>query len=102
MVDKIEVSLEDFNRATQWWFENKPEAIDAGGNQLAFFLSEELAQHLNIHETKVERFKMTPVSELPKRKSQPQPQVTPKKAKADPEAIRLFDDVLKSLGGVEW
>ena len=98
---KLEVSLEDFNRATQWWFDNKPEAINAGGDELAFFLSEELASYLNINETKVERFRMTPVSELPKRKPQPQPRVS-KKAKADPEAIKLFDDVLKSLGGVEW
>jgi len=99
---KVEVSLADFNRATQWWFEHKPEAIDAGADHLAFFLTKELAEHLGIQETKVERFRMTPVSELPKRKPQPQPRVAPKKAKADPAAVALFDDVIKSLGSVEW
>ena len=86
MVDKIEVSLEDFNKATQWWFEHKPEAIDAGGDELAFFVSKELAQHLGIQPTEVKRFKMTPVSELPKRTPQPQPRVS-KKAKADPDQL---------------
>lgn len=113
----VEVSLEDYLLAMTWWrkTDNKPKRVFSGSalrfgaiipiyaccvgtsDELHYFVSEGLASFLNLE--RVHSAVMQTWEEEQKREEQRK--ALPKAKKAS-EAAQIFDDVLKSMGSMEW